>query len=77
MPRRNHSYKRLPGDTRRVPKPQKGGYYFSVYHGVQNAGILLPLVFRQAHRLLTRKKSRTGHRVTTKRSKRQKTRTFA
>jgi hypothetical protein len=69
MPRRNHSYKWLPGDTRRVTKAQKGGYYFSVYHGVQNAGILLPLVFRQAHRLLTLKKSRTGRRVTTKRSK--------
>jgi len=43
-------------------KPQKGGYYFSVYHGVQNASLLLPLAFRQAHQLLsgTRKsKSKT------------------
>ena len=43
-------------------RKQRGGYYFSVYHGIQNAGILFPLVFRQAHRLLSRKTAkRRGH----------------
>lgn len=43
-------------------RKQRGGYYFSVYHGIQNAGILFPLVFRQAHRLLSRKTiKRRGH----------------
>jgi len=46
---------------------QRGGFYFSVYHGIQNAGILLPLAFRQAHELLNRpskrkrKTKRRGH----------------
>jgi hypothetical protein len=48
----------------RKQKKQKGGYYVSVYHGIQNAGILLPLVFRQGYQLwnTTRKKKKTrGH----------------
>jgi len=40
----------------RVTRKQRGGYYFSVYHGIQNAGLLLPLAFRQAHRLLSQKR---------------------
>jgi hypothetical protein len=55
------------GAKRKTRRTQKGGFYFSVYHGVQNAGLLLPLAFRQAHSLLYRKKQakrktkRRGH----------------
>ena len=44
---------------------QRGGYYYSVYEGIRNAGILMPLVFRQGYRLLnqkTRRKIRAGRR---------------
>jgi hypothetical protein len=44
---------------------QKGGYYYSVYEGIRNAGLLLPLVFRQGYSLLsqkTRRKKKTKRR---------------
>jgi hypothetical protein len=68
----------MPSYTRKVRKlkplkanPQKGGYYFSVYHGIQNASLLLPLAFRQAHRLLSRntKARKTKARKTKARNK--------
>jgi hypothetical protein len=37
---------------------QRGGYYYSVYEGVRNAGLLMPLVFRQGYRLLNQKTRR-------------------
>lgn len=41
---------------------QKGGYYYSVYEGIRNAGILTPLVFRQAYRLLNQTRRKTKKR---------------
>lgn len=59
MQKKKHMQQKQQRITRRK---QRGGYYFSVYHGIQNAGILFPLVFRQAHRLLSRKTiKRRGH----------------
>jgi len=37
---------------------QRGGYYYSVYEGIRNAGLLMPLVFRQGYRLLSQKTRR-------------------
>jgi hypothetical protein len=37
---------------------QKGGYYYSVYEGIRNAGLLMPFVFRQGYRLLNQKTRR-------------------
>ena len=76
----------MPSYTRKVRKvsklkkvkPQKGGYYFSVYHGVQNASLLLPLAFRQAHRLLSgTRKSKTKSKTKTKTKNKKSTRTIA
>lgn len=41
---------------------QKGGYYYSVYEGIRTAGILTPLVFRQAYRLLNQTRRKAGKR---------------
>lgn len=42
--------------SKTAKRKQKGGYYFSVYHGITNAGLLLPLAFRQGHSLLNTKR---------------------
>ena len=39
-------------------KNQKGGFYPSVFEGVRNAGLLVPLVLRQAYRLWGTKKAK-------------------
>jgi len=39
-------------------KNQKGGFYPSVFEGVRNAGLLVPLVLRQAYRLWGTKKTK-------------------
>jgi hypothetical protein len=47
---------------KRTTRKQKGGYYYSVYEGIRNAGLLLPLVVRQGYRLLNRKTKRARRR---------------
>jgi hypothetical protein len=49
-------------DTRRVRKPLKGGFYPSVFEGVRGAAMLTPLVMRQAYRLISSRKTKSGPR---------------
>jgi len=39
-------------------KSQKGGYFPSIYGGISNASMLIPLVARQAYRMYDNRKSR-------------------
>ena len=44
--------------TRKQTRKQKGGFYPSVYGGVQGATLLLPVAARQAYRLWNSRKTR-------------------
>jgi len=40
--------------TRKQMQMQKGGFYPSVFEGVRNASLLMPLVLRQAYRMFSK-----------------------
>jgi hypothetical protein len=51
MPKRASKTKRK---TRKQMQKQKGGFYPSVFEGVRNASLLMPLVLRQAYRMFSK-----------------------
>lgn len=53
--------KRQKAKSQKGKRTQKGGFYPSVFEGVRNASILMPLALRQAYRMFsgTRKSKKT------------------
>lgn len=55
--------RRIKGTRRKtVRRHQKGGFYPSVMEGVRGAALLTPLALRQAYRLMSNRKTRSGTR---------------
>jgi hypothetical protein len=48
--------------TKKQRKPLKGGFYPSVFEGIRGAAMLTPLAVRQAYRLMSSRKTRSGKR---------------
>ena len=48
--------------NKRQTKKQMGGFYPSVFEGIRGAAMLTPLAVRQAYRLMSSRKTRSGGR---------------